>query len=617
MSTMAQDTPQEVKKRSKWERLHDAIADSREKLQPFREKRLEVLRQFVGKHYGENEKDIDRVPLNMIELATQIYGRRLVARNPKATISTTRRELRASARLLELAVNHRIEEVKLHKTIRRAVMDAIFGGLGVVKCGLNASKTVELEGELMDVGAPYLSTVDLDDLVLDMEARNWDSMSFIGHRVRVPIEQLKNSGLVDEKFFKEGKEGQKAVIRHISKTPMNEDGDERVETLSQGSDGDPDELYDFTEFFIIYLPMEDRVVWLASAGEGGEPITTGDPIRDVEWDGPEGGPFHVLTFTDVPGNMMPLAPSNTWLDLHTIINRLYTKQSRQAERQKTLLTFREGSTSDPERIKNASDGDVIPLANPQDVQEFSTGGVRQENLAFTLSGIQQFDFIAGNLSMLGGLSPQSDTLGQDQLLAASAGVRIEDMQSQVYDFTQGLVKTMAFYLWYDPFIQIPLSRRISIGGREFEAPFVYGDEHREGDFLDYNFSVAVYSMQEATPAQKLRTVMEILNSVIMPLGEAMAAQGMALDIAALLRVIGKTANLPELDEIIMSAQPVEQEGPVQTGAMGYKPAKTERTYTRRTTPGTTRNSQLGAQISAMMGSRQQPAEAAAGYRNMG
>lgn len=55
-----------------------------------------------------------------------------------------------------------------------------------------------------------------------------------------------------------------------------------------------------------------------------------DPIRIVDWEGPESGPFCILGFSEVPDQTMPLAPAATWYDLHNMINVLYRKMRRQA-----------------------------------------------------------------------------------------------------------------------------------------------------------------------------------------------------------------------------------------------------------------------------------------------
>jgi len=53
----------------------------------FRTNRLKVIRQYVGKNYSK-KGSADKVPVNLLELAINIYLQRLVAQNPAVDITT-------------------------------------------------------------------------------------------------------------------------------------------------------------------------------------------------------------------------------------------------------------------------------------------------------------------------------------------------------------------------------------------------------------------------------------------------------------------------------------------------------------------------------------------------
>lgn len=71
-------------------RLWDAMSHSREKLRPFRENRLDAIKQYVGSHYGEQGSEED-VPVNLIELAISVYTQQLVVllREPMSAATMT------------------------------------------------------------------------------------------------------------------------------------------------------------------------------------------------------------------------------------------------------------------------------------------------------------------------------------------------------------------------------------------------------------------------------------------------------------------------------------------------------------------------------------------------
>ena len=129
---------------NKLKRLREAIDYSRRKLMPFRQQRYEAIRQYVGFHYSDDGTS-DRIPVNLLELAVNIYTQQMAARAPKALVQTRFAELKPMAANFELALNHLIKEIRLGQTIRLAVIDALFS-LGIIKSGLERRASVEIDG---------------------------------------------------------------------------------------------------------------------------------------------------------------------------------------------------------------------------------------------------------------------------------------------------------------------------------------------------------------------------------------------------------------------------------------------------------------------------------------
>lgn len=51
----------------------------------------------------------------------------------------------------------------------------------------------------------------------------------------------------------------------------------------------------------------------------------GEPLRVVDWEGPESGPYHLLWYNEMPSNSFPLAPVTQWIDLNDGYNRVMRK----------------------------------------------------------------------------------------------------------------------------------------------------------------------------------------------------------------------------------------------------------------------------------------------------
>jgi hypothetical protein len=434
-----------------------------------------------------------------------------------------------------------------------------------------------------------------------MSARHWDEIQFCGNQYRLPYELVMDSGF----YNGPGRDR----LTPSAQTNIDDLGDERAEAISQGiGSSDIEEYRDHVNLWDIWLPMENLLVTLPADGDG-------PPLRVVEWDGPERGPYQILRYEDVSGNIMPLPPVSLWMDMHELVNQIFCKIGRQAKRQKDILGVRTGGSADGNRVINAGDGEAVNMDDPNNAREYKFGGIDQRNLAFMLSMKDLFSYLAGNLDSLGGLSPMSGTVGQDQLLAQNASKRVSDMQDRVIDFTSKVVRDLAFYLWNDPLIELPLVRRIK--GIDMDIPVTFTPEQREGQFLDYNIDIEPYSMQHESPGMKLQTLVQVYTQFIAPNLQLMQQQGIAVNYEALLRIISKYSNMTELDDVLTfyDAPQIYQPGPV--GEMPTKANTSHRTYERINRPGATSQGKDAAMIQALLGGDTQNAEKATIGRSVG
>jgi hypothetical protein len=575
-------------------KLRDAITYSRQRLQPFRDARITALRQYVGRHYSDNGAS-DKVPVNLLELAINIYMQQLAARPPKVLVTTPFFELRPSALNLELATNQQIGKMRLSDQLRLAVIDAMFS-IGIMKVGLTASHPVEIDGILRDPGKPFAEAIHLDDWVHDVTARTYEQCQFAGNRYRISYEAAMDlySGPGRDELSPE------------PATSINETGDERADAISR-NDSNPSQYKDTVELWDIWLPGEKFLITMPVEG-------TGKPLAIRQWTGPDYGPFHLLSFSPVPGNVMPLPPVALWMDLHDLSNRLFRKLGRQAERQKTLLGVRSSGQGDGEKVVNADDGQAITMDDPSNAQEYNYGGIKSESLAFLIQLKDMFAYFAGNLDSLGGLSPQAQTLGQDELLSQNASKRVLVMQDRMIEFTTDIVTDISNYIYNDPITPIPVVK--SVPGTKVAVAGQYQPEERLAPFNTYNFSIEPYSMQHQGPAARLQALTQIFQNFIAPYAQLLQQQGIAINFKGLLEIIARYGNLPELNEILISQEPILSDMGQPASAAAKGPV-TKRTYERINRPGATRQGKDAAMVNLLMGGKSQPAETAQLARSTG
>jgi len=529
------------------QKLGDAVRVANEKLKGYRANRVRFLREYAGPYYthpgaAAGASAAGPQPINLLFSTVSIIVPNLSSGKPRAQVRASQLGAREFAETFALALNVLFDEIDLAKTLRRAVIDALFG-VGIVKTGLCAGRALEdlaePAGYLHDLGQPFADAVDLDDYVIDASARDREHAAFEGNRYRLPLDYVLESGLF-----------RKDVAERLTPTHAETDGD-RAADLSAGAVlGDQaDDLLRYVELYDLWLPHENVVVTLP-AGDAGP----WQYLREAEWSGPERGPYEMLGFSPVPNNVLPVAPVSVVYDLHVMINKLARKLGRQADRMKTVLAYDGAAVDDAQRIVDANDGEAVKVANVDRIREITFGGADErgyEHLAFLR---QYFSEVAGNTDLIGGLRPQSETLGQDEMLWSNASLRIDDMRQHVHAFTRRVVEKLAWYLWTDPLIEMPLIKRRP-GGEEVAVTFC--TEAREGDFLDYHFDIEPYSLRPDSPSAQYRRLMEWLRHVVLPTASLGGEGGATLDVPRLIEMTARKLDIHAADELYGPAGPAE------------------------------------------------------------
>lgn len=543
-------------------RLRSAVDASLRKLRPFRDKRMELLRQFVGYHYPNGAED--RVPVNLIELLARVYSRKLAPSVPKALVTTAHRELKPYAYNLGLAIDYLVKDIDFGGTWTEAILDAIFG-LAVVKVGLSGSQFLEIDGDEYQTGQVFACPVYLEDYVLDMTARRGRALAYEGNRYRIPLEKLKNDPRFDQRLTQD--------LEALDKRAPAAATDEESVSLSAGEDNgsDEDELEPHVELWDFWVPGQG-VIATFLGDRGGSALANLPALRIQKWTGLSEGPYYKMGFGRVPGNVLPIPPAFQIADTHELVNILYRKLGRQAENQRDILTYPGGSEQDAEKATYAKDQQAVRMSNPSQLNVLSFGGINQPNLSYAMHMMSLAKGHAGNLDVLAGLASQTDTVGQDQMLGAAASELLEEMAETSKAFAAGVFRAFGFYLMNDPLIEIPLTKRVPGTRVEIQTTFTPSD--MDGAFLDYNFEILPHSIRSDTPRAKLSRIQEVLDRYIIPNQEILAQQGIVVTYESLVRLFADYLGVPELEHVLMFyGEPQEQaRRPVQPGGGGRSPA---------------------------------------------
>lgn len=550
--------------------LFRAMKDSYRSLAPFRNLTRNLVEEYTGPGYGGGTRTKRENLVGLMSQAVDAYTMSLAANRPRVLASTRKRHLVYFAKHFQEAVNNLIEEIGLEYTIRTAVLDTFFSGLGIVKIYMADSAPVQLEeGTWMDPGQPFAANVSLDNYCFDMSAQRFDQVKYAADSYRISFSNLKKGDFYNQK-----------VVAELVPTSKHDTGDqERLEKISRGDETDHDEFEPMIDVMDVWMPQDGRIDTYAM--DATHRFTSQHPpVAQMDWDGSEHGPYRMLSFSPVPENIMPSSPASHLSGLARLTNSLMRQQARQARRQKDIYTYTPAGSGSAKKMQRTPDGHWVEVQDGTEVSVIKMGGVDQSNHAFMLGTIQMFDRMAGNLSAKLGLGPQSDTVGQEKLIHGAVSSTEAHLQDQTIDFARGIIRDLGKMLWDDEVKVLP--GRIPLeGAPQYSADATWYPGNREGEFYDYDLEIDVFSMPYQSPAQRVQSLNQLLAQIYIPMGQQLAMQGGTINLQALTEIYAELMNLPRLKDVIQFSTELPEPGGPQRGG---KASHTTREYIRKSVP---------------------------------
>lgn len=521
------------------QRLQTALEDSRKRMAPHIETARQAWELYVGHKYGERiASRRKRRFVNLLAHAVDIYADRLTSSPPLVTVqpvpwSPNSRRLALAARKLEAVVNAQLRHEQVDRALALALVNALFG-IGAIQVGLRANGETEYGGERVMKTGPYIAPILMEDLVIDMTARSIDQRAYVGHRYQRWLDEVQNDPSLDRQ-----------AVRNLEPSELfgtdPTTGNSRLSTLTApGGHGREGCYADIVELWDVFLPREQLLLTLSA--------DFARVLKTTPWTGPKRGPVKTLSLRRVPGNAMPRGPANDWCDMDQLFNDLFRKQAEQARRFKLLPVVQQGDEADAERFLKAADGMAVTAENPQAVVEQRFGGPDQNLLGFSTIVMEWFSKYAGNIDIMGGLSSQSDTLGQDQILNANAGKTVESISRELLAFAKDVLTDYARYCWEDPLESYPADLHVPGYGM---LQTRLEPHERTADFFDLMLDVEPFSMQSQTPAARLAGMQQYLSQTVMPFLPYAQQQGYSLDFQELFRQQARLMGQPELERLVV------------------------------------------------------------------
>jgi hypothetical protein len=571
-------------------RLLKAIRSSRAAMEPFRRVRKELIRDYVGSWYAESGAE-NKTLVNLINQTARIYTISLAANNPKVLISTPRSESIAFARRFEVNLNKLISDMALDQTFRAIVLDAFFClGCGVVMMRDTDTRfhgILESEEDVwLDPGQPWLNRVSLDDLILDMPAKELTKMRYCGHRYRADYEKVMDEPGYSKKV--------KDKLKPTSRSHHDSTGAARDIASDWGSAED-DDMKDMVWLMDIWVAENNSIATMACDQEDIEPLI------EREWVGSQAGPYKFLSLGDTPDNVIPTSPAINLKGMHDLQNRLHRRMEDDSDAHRVVNVYPPNMADDAARLRTAERNSWQRGTSPEQIKQFEMGGVDQRDMAMATFIQTEYDRFAGNLQAMGGLGAQASTVGQEELIHGQLSKNVADMRLSVVNFAADCILDLGRLMWEDQTLELRTSMPVGNSGIQVNSDWT--PDYRLGNFEDYEFRVEPYSMVFKTPQQHLQEYFQVLREIA-PLWAMFQASGASLNVQILVKEIARLMNKPEIESLITFATPADQLGGDQNTVR--QAANTTRTNIRKNVgTGGTEQARSNALIQTLMGGKPQ------------
>ena len=477
-------------------RLHEQIQMAEKELEPFRKQNKDRQALYAGHGYGENEQEVD-TPINVYNLALRVYQRRLIGGEPRANVRAKTPEAAPTAYEITLACEQLFREINLQDTMKDFVHQAM-ESVGIVKVGVVTKYSHEMRGFLHDKEQAFCDLILTEDFVYDTNAKKWEQVDWCGNKYRVALEDVVGNPDWDQEVVA-GLDTQESR----QDEDLRQKGDEEsVKRMGVQDSVFRDDLRKYVTVWDIWLPRENVVITI--------PDGKGEALRIVEWEGPENGPYYLLSFDPIPGNILPVAPGSHLESMAKLINRAIRKLGNQLDRQKTMqaITPAAQNAGDDRTIQDSVDGDVIAMQDPKNTQEIRVGGVDQQSYAFTQGLMSWYNWLGGNFESVGGLASRAETATQQEMELSGANGMLDELSDKFNQTLGRIMEGLAFYEYTNQSKTRTLIKRVRGTDLEFESQ--WGPEKRQKDFFLFEFDVDPFSLHSKTPEQRLKQVLDLI-----------------------------------------------------------------------------------------------------------
>jgi len=474
--------------------------------------------------------------INLIDRALFTIVPYLVEGNPKVLVETKIPNIRPWSRTVQLGLNFLIEKYNFAENVLIPVVINSMFGAGITRTIFEYDRIISLDDEVIKAGSPRVIVIDPANYIGDPSAKRRSDFVIEGDIYRLPTDYARD-------LFSKYADHIKPDCKLATKFGAEE-------ISSPNFDYNRMSLKSYSTFIDIYCKDDKTIKTIMPKGKKAV------ILREVEWDGPRGGPYDYLAYRWYPDTPIPLPPMWFVHDLDVTMNVLAKTAREQAESQKNIVFIPPEAREAGKKIVSAKNLDVLEASSSELIKALSLGGVNPENYNWMGFAEDAFTKTGVNADIVAGRGAQAPTFGQEKMVFRNASRIIETMYNRFHSFTESILKKFAWGMLTDPSVYIPDIVKIPGVG---ELPVILSQADKVGDFYDLIFKIVPYSTQRTSPEEKYAKTMQFATQWLLPTMQLAAAQGASLDIPLITKIMASYFGLDNLEHYYKTVVPTNVE----------------------------------------------------------
>jgi hypothetical protein len=541
-------------------------------LEPFIKKGVEINRVMSSNHYRNGGADSGRrpkgkaTPENYPFCYKAFVKPQILFGIPNATItplaSTAHKPL---ANGMEIAVNNWSKETDWKSTLDMVLDDCFAFNFGVVKSGVAATGHYNTGGQTAVEGDfeqrpnfPFAVRIAPRDFIIDTRADKLTKCRLMGQKFERDIEDVKADLQPEGLYIPE-------AVAELSPKEKDRDGDMRAHPSSEdrGPDRKAIVLYE------LYLPEYHQIITLAETNATDGVVV----IRNEPCHGPDEGIYVIFGLESATDEILPISPLVALWDEIEATNEHARNAAKSAETHKKIIGYKPSAKDDAQRIKDARNGGIIPINDPDGVKDFEIGGVSKEQVAYTELERNRTDRNLGFTDAQRGMATGAKTATEAGIADASSDLRVDGMRDRIADAVRKVYRNICWYFYNDDTIEpMRIVHTDPMTGQTRDATFfpgpsegayvnnIYIEAPPSTDFTDFSLTIDVRTMQKQNDAlvQKRAQDMMALVTTAAP----MMVQFPYINWKQLMGDVGKAFNDPLFGERILNVDMLAMQGAI-------------------------------------------------------